>query len=708
MKIDLHCHTLKVKQGDPPTRNVTKEKFYEKVIKADVKLIAITNHNKFDFSQYTELKQTVEDCCEIWPGVELDIRGSNNKKGHLIIIANPKNVSEFNKKLQQLVGNTNPDNFCVDVKTVYESLDSCDCIYIPHFHKEPKLSEQDIKELSDLLSDSTRLFKETSDYRSLGVYSNFDYSVIIGSDVQDWDKYEDSSFADIRLPIETFEQFCLLAKKDNQIIDTLLNKKRKREICVSPHESVKITVPIYEDINIFFGQKGTGKSEILKSLRLYYMEKGVSVEYYEGNQKENDFSKLLKTNDIVGTTQKLGINNMQDQFEKICNWTEEHPVNINKYIDWLNTKDNNKNKAKMKITESVHMEEEQKDNELESDYNYMKEFTKSSFDKINLEKYLSDEDKNILKHLLNELCKNITNDYIDKWKIIESVKFTNWSIDKIKDNADKCSETKSKPSTTGFYEFALKRFELFESVSEISDLFSVDDKIDKNYLGNLEEKGNVYIKTRYRMLCQESRREEFRSQKITSLRDNKKVLDNIKNNIWDINISEKIIEFQNYYNEGIRDLDSYVGVSKEISLESGEKYNPSNGEKGILLLQKLLDSESDVYILDELELGMGNSYITSNIIPKLVDLAKMQKTVIIATHNANIAVGTLPYVSVFRSHKNGIYKTYVGNPFNDELKNIEDGKDIKNWTKESMHTLEGGKAAFYGRKDIYESGRKNN
>ena len=52
-----------------------------------------------------------------------------------------------------------------------------------------------------------------------------------------------------------------------------------------------------------------------------------------------------------------------------------------------------------------------------------------------------------------------------------------------------------------------------------------------------------------------------------------------------------------------------------------------------------------------------------------------------------------------------MYKTYVGNPFYDELRNINDETDTKNWTQESMHTLEGGKNAFYDRKDIYESGK---
>lgn len=49
MKIDLHCHTKKVKKGDAPTRTVTPELFSEKVQKANVELVAITNHNAYDF-----------------------------------------------------------------------------------------------------------------------------------------------------------------------------------------------------------------------------------------------------------------------------------------------------------------------------------------------------------------------------------------------------------------------------------------------------------------------------------------------------------------------------------------------------------------------------------------------------------------------------------------------------------------------------------
>ena len=711
MRIDLHCHTKKVKTGDAYTRNVTKDKFFQKVIEAEVKIIAITNHNQFDYMQYKEFKDVAEGYCDIWPGVELDIIGKadqkgNCKRGHLIVIANPKNVELFNTQVQELVNDEDVNTFQIGVKKVYETLGKCDCIYIPHFHKEPKLSDEDIQELGELLPDSSRLFKETSDYRSLGVFSNFDYSVIIGSDVQDWNKYETSKFADIRLPVQTFEQFCLLAKKDVQIIDTLLNQKRKKEIPVLPYKKVNFKLPFYEDINIIFGQKGTGKTEILESLKKYYIENGIAMESYKGNEKDSDFSKMLKVNDIIATPDKLQLDSMRQQFIDVYNWKEELPTSFEKYISWMETKDNNKNKGRMKITECVHIEEGVRDRKLESDYKYLKEFTESTFEKIDIEKYLDEQERTTLMLLLGKLCENINDAKMQKWNSDKSIKLTNWSIDKIKAIADKCSDTISKPSSVGFYDFAMGRFKLFENVEEICSTFSVEDKVEKEYLGNLEEKGDIYIQTRYRMLTKESRTDEFK-QGITVLRNCKLVIDGIKKAVLAENISEEVSKFQEFYDDGIKDIGAFIGVSKETALENGEIYRPSNGERGILLMQKLLDSESDVYILDEPELGMGNSYITSNILPKLTDLAKRRKTVIIATHNANIAVGTLPYISILRTHENGIYKTYVGNPFYDELRNIDDETDTKNWTQESMHTLEGGKTAFYDRKDIYESGKQS-
>ena len=181
-------------------------------------------------------------------------------------------------------------------------------------------------------------------------------------------------------------------------------------------------------------------------------------------------------------------------------------------------------------------------------------------------------------------------------------------------------------------------------------------------------------------------------------------LTTIRKDIFSVNLATMIAMFAEKCSEtNVTSLKSFLGLSKQIVLDTGDEYKPSNGEKGILLLQQKLDKEADAYFLDEPELGMGNSYIDTNIRPRITALAKRHKVVIVATHNANVAVRTLPYTSIFRVHQNGVYTTYVGNPFNDQLVNIDDPQDVRSWAEESMHTLEGGKEAFYERKTIYES-----
>ena len=61
----------------------------------------------------------------------------------------------------------------------------------------------------------------------------------------------------------------------------------------------------------------------------------------------------------------------------------------------------------MKITECVHIEEEIRDRKLELDYKYLKEFTESTIQKIDVEKYLDEQERTTLMLLLGKLCENI-------------------------------------------------------------------------------------------------------------------------------------------------------------------------------------------------------------------------------------------------------------------------------------------------------------
>lgn len=704
MKIDLHCHTKQIKSGDGPGRNVTKKMFCQKIIDADVKIAAITNHNSFDKEQFCDFKNAVSPNCQLWPGVEIDIQQYNRPRWHLIVIANPENVDIFSDSVNELFSGENLETCTHTIKEVYESLNKCDVIYISHFHKKPAISEKDRENLFNIINDDSRVFDETPDNRTLGVFANYGYNVMIGSDVKDWNKYELSTFADLRLPVANFQQFCMLAKRDETIINTLLNKRESYDLIASPHKSVKIPITIFQDVNILFGQKGTGKSEILSSLYEQMLSKGMNCKRYIGSEKDDDFKLLTKTQDMERDLSKVGADGCEEELKRIFEWTDTNPTMFQNYMNWYSTKDNSGNKSRMKITDSTELviDSPQYYTSHSSDRKSINQLIKT-LKSINVNLYLDNNDILLLDNLLSKIeQKNqslLSKDVID----IKSVEMTNYSLKKIKSIADRNSDTVSKPSTTGFREFANNRLSLLRDIEVIKSNLSKPEYNERASIGTIDEKGKIYINKKYRLLCGDSKTTEF-SVGITKLNKILDIISEIGNKFESPSISTKIDELRHLCSEEhIFSLKLFLGLSKQIVTDSNEEYSPSNGEKGILLLQQTLSEDADAYFLDEPELGMGNSFIDTNIRPIISSLAKQHKIVVVATHNANIAVRTLPYMSIFRAHQNGEYYTYVGNPFNDKLKNILDDTDVKSWTLESLHTLEGGKEAFYERKSIYET-----
>lgn len=705
MKVDFHCHTKKIKSGESDGRNVSAELFLEKISNADIKIAAITNHNIFDYAQYCSLKEKVKPICQVWPGVELDLISKEGKRFHLIVVANPDNAEAFSFAVEKLFENKNIETDCAEIDEVCNNLNSFDVIYISHFHKKPSITEEEFNYLVNVVGDSSRVFGEPQDIRSLGVFTNHNYNMLIGSDVKDWNEYEKCTFADLRLPISNFNQLCLLAKRDRTVVNTLLNCKNTYDVIAKPHKNIKIELKIYEEINIIFGQKGTGKSEILNSIYENILEKGINCKKYCGSARDDDFQKLLNTSDMNNAVSKIGIDDCSSEFKYIKDWVDKNSTSIKKYFDWYTTRDNVANKSRMKITEASGINSIDSGNYDNSTNDYSQcQNAIQSIVNINIDEYLFDDEHRSLNNLLIRLEEQINAKIKNEFSEIYKVKLANFSINKIKDIADKNSNTVSKPSTTGFFKFANNRLSLLNAVAKIVNFMGSNPHFEKESIGDIEGKGEIFIQNRYRMLEPNSRTAEFKKN-ITQLKKTSKLLAQIFDNIYTNNLTPKIKEFNDLCHENsINSLEDFIGLSKIIILDNDIEYIPSNGERGILLLQKVLASEADAYFLDEPELGMGNSYIDTNIRPKIVDLAKKHKTVVIATHNANIAVRTLPYLSIFRTHFCGEYKTYIGNPFNDLLVNIKDENEVLCWTEESIHTLEGGREAFYERKDIYESG----
>lgn len=705
MKIDLHCHTKKTKMGDSETRNVTSELFKEKIINSNVRIVGITNHNLFDIQQYNELKKSVTGFAQVWPGIELDIK-YKEVIGHLIVIYNPDKIMEFDYLLSELINNQKPDELQIDLNEFVRNFSSKDAIFIAHdCRKSQSFSREMIEILKSGITEEYRVFSEPSNFKSLSIMLDNGIQAILGSDIKDWNKYPDCELPELKLDVDSFEKLILLAKKDKSTINTLLNKKEQRikeiQIKINDSKKEKISIPIYNDINVIFGAKGTGKTAILEGLKNKYLQEGNKYSLYKASDVDEVMDQKLKFSDTERTNTNLDISFIKGMIEFIKNWEEILPTSLNDYIEYSKTKKNNKNKARLKITAlKTTFKNNSKLSKLKNEFQIVKAII-SQIEKYNLEKYLMPEDAKIYKEINNKIKENCF--YLLKLEHIDyySSKLSNASIKIIKQKADLCTTSKSLPDSTGFLEFSENYLGLKKHIKNFRKCMDSETEKSREKIGNLDEGKEVYLSVEHRIF--KSKVKEFKyGQNISDLNKICNLILGLDKN-FRIELSEKIDNIREEFEKINLRAKDFIGIKKQYENKLGEYYKPSDGEKIMLILHKKIFEDADVYLLDEPERSLGNTFINSVIVPRIVELGKMGKTVIIATHNANIAVRTLPFTSILKAYEDGKYKTYIGNPFTNELINMEDSNDTKNWKDESIKVLEGGKEAFDDRRIVYES-----
>ncbi len=710
MKIDIHVHTKKAKAGDANSRNIAVDKFGDIIRSTEVKILAITNHNHFDFSQFLSFTREVSGYCQVWPGIELDIV-ENGKRAHLIVVVNPKNAKKFDERVQNLLVGKTPDNFTITLKETVESFDHMDSIYIPHYlGKKPNLGVDDIDKLFDLVSNPNRVLKEAANSISAGIFINHGHNSIYGSDVHDWDNYINvsSDLPDLRLPVESFEQFCHLLEKDDSTIHTLLDKKAKETIQITPFTlAEQITMDIYNDINIIFGSKGTGKTEILKALSKHYNDKGYKTSVYESNSKHLKDVYNIKGVDLSVDLKGYNIDDCSDEFVFIREATEQEVTSLIKYYQHYSVKETNKISQRIKIKNFVSVDNSESQRRFDEIKNILVDF-KLFYKKVNI----SDNIQDIIgSDLLDELI-DVIERVLDKLKIesenrlldARSIMMFNSLINVFVSEISKKTGQPEKPTKTGFFEYASNRIKIEKTIRKI--LQNINTKIDPQieYVGDLGEKGELYCQTN--ILIQkgdliDSKVSPLSKVQKTPQKEVARYLELISKHLYSSELFTKISDLIAI--EGSETIESIYDLLlfNRHFVVGGNKYQPSNGESSMILLHNELKKEKDIYLIDEPEKSLGNDYINMVIVPLLKERAKQGKKVIIATHDANIAVRTLPYSSTYRQHDLNNYYTFIGNPFTNNLVCTTNEKGDLDWKDISMKTLEGGRDAFGERGKIY-------
>lgn len=706
MKIDFHVHTKKIKTGDAPTRNVTAERFVEILKNTDVRILAITNHNHFDLAQYEQFRDGASATCQIWPGIELDIL-ENGKRAHLIILCNPKNCIPFNEKVSALLNGKSAETFTVSLQDTVSAFDDLDCVYIAHyFVKKPDLGEDEIQVLTSLVKNPKRILKEATNSISAGIYISHGHNSIYGTDIHDWNEYEKEAkdLPELRLPVESFEQFCLLLEKDEATINTLLDKKVKESVEIVMFSMAELVrLDIYNDINVLFGSKGTGKTKILDLLSTYFNGKGHKTSVYKSNDTHLD-SVFLKNYSY--TVADIGVDECIEEIAFLKKVTEEAITSITKYKLHFSSQETNRISQKLllkNITKPDDRQPEREFNDVLELHKKFKEFIEYVKSSKTASQYI---DAPLLEELLSVLEKIITSlssQTETKFFESKSVHLLRHIIAVFNSEIEKKTGRPQKPTETGFAKYARNRLNIEVAINKILSCieFKVPPKLE--YVGNLGIKGELYCKTNFVIQDGDFTNGDYASKgtKKGPQKDFSRCIKSISKRIYSTDLFEEIEKLNTLDKEEVISSINHLLLLNKHFVVDDKLYKPSNGESSMILLHRELLEDKDIYLIDEPEKSLGNDYINDVIVPLLKEKASLGKKVIVATHDANIAVRTLPYNSIYRLHDQNKYYTLTGNPFSNTLKCINNSRPDLDWKEISMKTLEGGRDAFGERGKIY-------
>ncbi|QEG40412.1 hypothetical protein [Roseimaritima ulvae] len=711
MKIDIHTHTKKCKTGDAHTREVSAEVFCQTILSSDVGIVAITNHNVFDREQFFEIQGGLSPEAQVWPGIELDVL-ENGARGHLLVIVSPTKTHEFSEVVDQITRSFTPDTFTATIAEVIENFDALSPLYVAHYkQKKPNISDDALEKLVANTENPGRVIKEVTNSISAGIYISHGHASIYGSDVQDWATYEKLSreLPDLRLPVDSFEHFCLLLEKDPTTINTVLDRKTSEDLSLRPFDDNScLDLKVYNDINVFFGPKGTGKSCILKAIAKHYSTHGTDARVYESASDRLDQIFDTKGKDLSINLNNHGINYCSNEIEHLRSVVEVNVTNVSKYVSFFKAKSTNKNAKKLLLKDITPEEEGTLKREF-IDFNdaavATEKFLEFLSENSSVKKELDEDELEDVVRILTRLNQRLhARDWtsFSRWK---EVWFLNCAIATFRKEVERKTGIPAKPTTTGFREYALNRVEIEINAAEIIRNADTKIPIQTESLGSLgSNKGSLEFRTEFKF--QDGGITSGALSSLTGVKKGtqKKFIklvrailanaysDELFHHIAALNATEDVEEVHTVY--------ELLLFERYFALD-GQRYTPSSGEASMVMLQRELGEDKEIYILDEPERSLGNEYINDVIVPLVKEHARVGKKVFISTHDANIAVRTLPYSSVYRCHGASGYSTYCGNPFSNNLVDLNNANDHLDWKQISMKTLEGGEEAFGERGKIY-------
>lgn len=674
-RCDLHIHTVPSVSDRAFTYD--KDVLLDYVAKTGLDVIAITNHNLFDYAQFQDIKNSLPSIV-VLPGIEVDL-----EKGHILVIANndDKSLFEFNticENVKNLI-NTKDDYISYD-RFIQLFGDLTKFLLIPHYEKEPKLHKDIIEKLGrniiagEVSSVKKFIYMKKEDAERTPVYFS-DFRIEKGATP---DMYPVShTFFDVDVVNVNTLKLCLMDKTKI----SLTSENGIELFQIFPNGQMLST-----GLNIMFGKRSTGKTYTLDAIDRRFEGRAKYIRQFEllntGKNDSDQFERDLKVRQENSAEEYLyEFSMVVADMLKICSVNEDE-VKLQKYLDAVISSAHQSNVndvfSKSKLFNESDFKEQNNDEIIK--------LIKATLTLLDSHLYKPIIDKHLPEKSLKALLKELIEQYrMDKFQCLY-FKEVNNMIKMVKDSLQLKSAAPRIPDID-LYQYFInkKKREVFAQIALA---------IKTNKTISTEKAGHFTISVSVRPFANASDLKTIVHKQV-SLVDAFAKYDN------------PILYLDELKAVGIesdRIFKLFAAIDYRILNSSGLPV--SGGERSEFnFLQKIKDAIlCDILIIDEPESSFDNLFLKNEVNKFIKEMAD-NMPVIISTHNNTIGGSIKPDYILYTEKKiesdGPHFNIYSGYPTARVLRDVN-GNTIENY-EITLNSLEAGEQAYSERKDIYET-----
>jgi|GEM_PF-6761080 len=306
--IDLHMHTRQgvTRDGGTDDVNFSYQKFVEVMVKYDIKLMAVTNHNIVNLINYILMRYLANIIDnKILLGVELDsVMETDETPLHMVVILNDYFRSNF--EFAKYINNETllkSDKVVYNSKEVVTILRYFDALIIPHGDKSRGMLkdasfEQINEALKKIREGFIRIFDSPSNWKLEKIKqflaelneSNLDeFGGVLFSDIRDWNNYE-LNFRHFKMnaeptfkglvhstsnPTMRFSPADQIIENSNYIKKMVIKAKNDKNIIEEN------TIFLESGFNCIIGKSGSGKSLFIHLIKKVLFQEDLVSENYK-------------------------------------------------------------------------------------------------------------------------------------------------------------------------------------------------------------------------------------------------------------------------------------------------------------------------------------------------------------------------------------------------------------------------------------------